>query len=100
MVLYVDSDASYLSLPKAQSRVGGHYYLINLSHDPVKEPKTAPKPNGPDLTVCPILRHIMASAAEVEIAVIFKNGQEAMELRHILINLGHPQPPTSIKADN
>ena len=100
MVLCIDSDVSYLSLSKAWSRAGGHYYLIDLSQDPIKEPKIAPKLNAPVLTVYPILRHIMAPATEVEISVLFKNGQEAVILRNTLINLGHPQPPTSIKTDN
>ena len=100
MVLHVDSDASYLSLSKARSRAGGHYYLSDLSSDPTKEPTNVPKPNGPVYTVCHILRHIMASAAEAEIAALFKNGQEAVVLRNTLRNLGHPQPPTPIKTDN
>ena len=30
MILHIDSDASYLSEPKARSRTGGNYYLISL----------------------------------------------------------------------
>mgnify|MGYP004176976041 CR=1 FL=1 len=71
-------------------------YLVILK----KEPTNVPKPNGPVYTVCHILRHIMASAAEAEIAALFKNGQEAVVLRNTLRNLGHPQPPTPIKTDN
>ena len=42
----------------------------------------------------------MASTAEAEIAVLFKNGQKAVALRSALIILGHPQPPTPIKTNN
>ena len=42
----------------------------------------------------------MASTVEAEIAVLFKNGQEAVVLRNALIILGHPQPPTPIKTNN
>ena len=42
----------------------------------------------------------MASVAEAKIATLFKNGQEAMVLRNILINLEHPQPLTPIETDN
>jgi hypothetical protein len=42
MILYIHSDASYLSEPKAHSRVGGYFYL----GDP-DEPADNPKPNGP-----------------------------------------------------
>ena len=72
MVLHVDSDASYLSLSETRSRVGGHYYFSDLSQDPTKEPKIALKPNELVFTVCHIIRHIIASTAEAEIAVLFK----------------------------
>ena len=100
MVLHVDLDASYLSLSKARSRTDGHYYLSDLSSDPIKEPTNVPKPNGPVYTVYHILRHIMVSTVEAEIVALFKNGQEAVVLRNTLRNLGHPQPPTPIKTDN
>ena len=41
MILHIHSDASYLSEPKARSRVGGYFYLGN--HD---EPPDNLKPNG------------------------------------------------------
>jgi hypothetical protein len=30
MVQYIHSDASYLSEPKARSRVGGYFYLVTI----------------------------------------------------------------------
>ena len=42
----------------------------------------------------------MASAAEAEIGGIFHNRQSAVPLRHTLIEMGHPQPPTLIQTDN
>ena len=42
----------------------------------------------------------MASAAEAEIGGIFHNGQSAVPLRHALIEMGHPQPPTLMQTDN
>jgi hypothetical protein len=41
MVLYVHSDASYLSESKERSQVGGYFYLGGLT-----EPTNNPKPNG------------------------------------------------------
>ena len=38
MCLHVDNDASYLSVRKAQSRVGGHYYLSSTSIDSIEPP--------------------------------------------------------------
>ena len=42
MVLHVDSDASYLSVSKARSRVGGHHYLSSASSDSTKAPVSVP----------------------------------------------------------
>ena len=55
MVLHVDSDASYLSLSKAQSRTDKHYYRNDLSIGPTKESTSVSKPSGPIFTVCHIL---------------------------------------------
>ena len=56
--------------------------------------------NSPIHTVCKTLRNVMASAAEVELGALFYNGQEAIPLRHALIEMGHPQPPTPVATDN
>ena len=42
----------------------------------------------------------MASAAEAEVGTLYMNAQEALSIRQCLIELGHPQPATPIKADN
>ena len=42
----------------------------------------------------------MVSAAESEIWAAFTNAQSALPLRQVLIDLGHPQPPTPICTDN
>ena len=43
---------------------------------------------------------VEASAAEVELGALFLNAQEARIIRLILLELGHPQPPTPIHVDN
>jgi hypothetical protein len=101
MVLYIDSGASYLSMPKARSRVGGHHYLSSNSRDPTKAPTTNPPPNGPIHTVCHELRNVMASAAEAKVGGLFVNGQDAIPIRRTMLEeLNHPQLPTPIKTDN
>ena len=96
MVLYAHSDASYLSEPKARSRVGGYFYLGNLN-----EPADNPTPNGPIHIESRILKNIMAAASEAEIGALFHNGQEAVHFRQILLELGRPQlNPTQITTDN
>jgi hypothetical protein len=82
MVLYVHSDTSYLSKPKARSRVGGYFYLGDH-----QEPTNNTKPNGPIHVESRILKHIMAAASEAEIAAPFHAGQEAVHFRQILKEL-------------
>jgi hypothetical protein len=64
MVLHINIDASYLSMPKARSRVGGHHHLSSHSSDPFKVPTADPPSNGPIHTICHKLCHVMASAVE------------------------------------
>ena len=42
----------------------------------------------------------MSLAAEAELGVLYINAQEVIPLRHLLIEMGHPQPPTPIQTDN
>ena len=100
MVLYVESDASYLSNAKAQSRSGGHFFLSRKSIDPNNPPTTPPPRNGPIFTECPIMKHVLASSAESEVGTLFKNGKIAVALKTILETLGHKQLPIPIKTDN
>jgi hypothetical protein len=100
MVLHIHSDGSYLSEPKSRSRAGGHFFLSDLSLDPTDQLTTEPTPNGPIYSLSRIIRNIMASAAESEIASSFMNGQEAVPIRTTLEEMGHPQPPTPVQVDN
>jgi hypothetical protein len=100
MTLHIDSDASYLSLPKARSQAGGYYYLSAASQDPAKPPTIAPPINGAIYVHCNKIKHAMASAAKAEVGALFANGQDAVGLRNTLLDMGHEQPPTPIKTDN
>ena len=42
----------------------------------------------------------MASVAEAEVAALFINAREAVHMRRILHEMGHPQPRTPIQTDN
>lgn len=97
MILHIHSDASYLSEPKARSRVGG-YFFLNGYDDPNAESQPH---NGAIHIVSKILRNVMASAAEAEVGGLFVNGQDGAFLRTTLEEMGHPQPsPTPIMTDN
>ncbi len=92
MVLAIHSDASYLSKPKARSRVGGQHFL---SRD---EP--FPPNNGAVLNISSILRAVMSSAAEAKLGAFFINAKAAIPIRQTLQELGHKQPPTPVQLDN
>ena len=100
MVLHIDSDASYLSVKNARSRVGGHVYLSTKSVPDNKPPTHSPLPHRPLHAICSILRNMMTSAAESELGGLFYNAKEACVIRIILEDLDHSQPATPIKTDN
>ena len=101
MILYVDSDAAYLVLPQARSRIAGHFYLgMQPPRLPaIPNPRTT---NAPILTVCRRLQNVVSSAAEAETGGIFYNSKEAIPILRILSALNHHQPPdgTPFKTDN
>lgn len=92
MILAVHSDASYLSEPKARSRAGGHFFL---SYDTNNPPN-----NGAILNVAHIIKNVMSSATEAELAALYIMAREAVYIRIILEEMGHKQPATPIQTDN
>ena len=68
-------------------------YLIDFIKD---IDKSHPKLNGPVHTLCKILKNIVASAAEREIALSFENGHDASVIRSAVIEIGYQQPPTPV----
>ena len=46
------------------------------------------------------IKHVMSSAAEAEMLALFMNAQELIPLRLCLDEMGHKQPPTTMKTDN
>ena len=95
MILRIDSDAAYLVMPNARSRIAGYF---QMNDDPVRVPH--PTINGAILVECKTLKHVVSSAAEAETAGVFHNAQKAIPIRYILEQLGHLQPPTPLKTDN
>ena len=60
MHLWIHSDASYLTEPKARSRAGGFFYLSKKPNLPIDPSQPAPPDNGPILILCKILDTIMS----------------------------------------
>ena len=92
MILAVHSDAGYLNEPKARSRAGGHFFLSNNSDIPPN--------NVAMLNIAHIIKHVMASATEAELAALYIMAREAVYMRIILEEMGHKQPPTPMQTDN
>ena len=81
LILHIHSDTSYLSEPKACSRVEGHFFLSFNSANPSKQPATPAPNNGALHTVSVILKYVMSSATEAELAGLFQNAKDAAPLR-------------------
>eukprot|EP00804_Cyclotella_cryptica_P009383 CCRYP_018078-RE/>CCRYP_018078-RE protein AED:0.44 eAED:0.44 QI:0/-1/0/1/-1/1/1/0/181 len=92
MVLAIHSDASYLSEPAARSRAGGHFFLSSNAE--------IPHNNGAVLNIAHIIKHVVASATEAELAALYIMAREAVFIRIILEELGHTQPATPLQTDN
>ena len=93
MILAVHSDAGYCNEKKSRSRAGGHFFLTDDDDE-------NPRNNGAILTIATIIKSVMASAAEAELGALYLNAKEAVYLRQILTEMGHPQPRTPIQTDN
>ena len=100
MVLYIHSDASYLSESRARSRAAGHFFLSSKPLYPTKPPVNIPVLNGPIHTLCQIIDVVVGSAAESEIGSGYLNGQAAVPIVITLGELGHNQPATPMQVDN
>jgi hypothetical protein len=92
MVLAIHSDASYLSKPKARSRAGGHMFMAGKEKIPIN--------NEAVLNISQIIKSVMSSAAEAELAALFINAKTAVSMRQTLEELGHPQTRTPMQTDN
>ena len=91
MQLVCHSDASYLSVSNTRSRAGDHYFL-SLPPDY--------KNNGAIHTMSQIIRNVMASATEAEIAALYMNARDSVAIQNILENFGHKQQPTLMQTDS
>jgi hypothetical protein len=93
MILKVQSDASYLSEPKARSRAAGHFYMGMTGTE--KDTR-----QGAILATTSIMKPVLSSASEAEIGALFENCKHAEILRTTLEEMGWPQPATPVQMDN
>ena len=100
MQLWVVADTSYLSVPKARSRVGGYHYLepYHQPHILLADQRTFI--NAPIHVECSILKSVVGAASEAEIAASYANTRKAIPFRIALLKMGHPQATTLLETDN
>ena len=92
MILAAHSDAGFHNESKGRSRAGAHIFLSE--DDPI------PQWNGPILSITQVIKFVMTSAAEAELAALYITAQKLVPMRQTLIEMGWPQPPTTIQTDN
>ena len=92
MQLAAHSDAGYLNENNAKSRASAHTYL--------SENVPMPPFNGAILSIAQIIKYVMSSAAEAELAALFITARKCAEIRHTLLEMKWPQQPTPIQVDN
>ena len=101
MILWCDSNASYLMAPKARSCGAGYLYLSNRPKpSDTDSGQGMPTMNGAIHVMCTTMREVMSSASEAKLGSLFHNGKEVYLLRLALKEVGHAQPPTPIQTDN
>jgi hypothetical protein len=93
MILYIHSNASYLSVSNVRNRLVGLFFCGD---------KPPHKDNliGWILNVASVIKHMVASADESEVGASFQNSQSGAPLRVTLAELGHIHPPTPLHTDN
>jgi hypothetical protein len=93
MILPIHSDASYLSVSNACSRLGGLFFCGD-------KPPLEDTINGSIFNVVSVIKNVVASAAESEVGACFQNAQSGAPLRVTLTELVHIQPTTPLCTDN
>jgi hypothetical protein len=92
MILCAHADAGYLNESRSRSRAGAHIYH--------SEDEPYQRYNKAILSIAQIIKFVMASASEAELAALFITAREMIPQRQTLIDMGWPQPKSPIQTDN
>ncbi len=92
MIQCAHADAGFLNETNSRSCAGAHIFLSE--NDPF------PQFNGTVLSIAQIIKFVMTSAAESELAALFVTAREMIPHRQTLIAMGWPQPKSPIQTDN
>ena len=89
MILWILSDSSYLSVPKARSHIGRYHFLDNKYNPNKPVIKQLVFINTPMHIEASILQNVISSTSELEIAAARVNARFGVTERVVLIELGH-----------
>ena len=92
MILSAYTNPGFINESKAHSRAGAYIFL--------KENNQEPKLNGSVLTIAQIIKYVMASADEADMAALYITSKNMIPLLNTLIEMVWPQPKTPIQAEN
>ena len=92
MILASHSDAAYLNETRACSRAGSHIFCSD--NYPI------PRDNGPVMSLAQIIKVVMSSASEAELAGLFVTAKAMVPLRKTLKEMKWPQPRPPIQTYN
>ena len=92
MILAAHSNTGFHNESKGRNRAGAHIFL--------SEDNLTPRWNGPILSITQVIKFVMTSAAEAELAALYTTSQKLVPMRQTLTEMGWPQPPTSTQTDN
>jgi hypothetical protein len=92
MVLCAHLDAGFLNKTNSRSCAGAHIFL--------SENEPFLRFNGAVLSIAQIIKFVMVSAAESELAALFVITREIIPRRQTLISMGWPQQKSPIQTDN
>ena len=99
MHLWIHSDASYINEPKAWSRNGGYFYLLEKPKLPINPNDPPPKLNAPVLVhiknIDPVMYYVQVSKTGSD----FINSKDDATLWNELHEMVHIQGPTPIQFE-
>ena len=84
--MWVHGDAAYLVAAKARSRVAGYFFLSESPDDPLQMKHMH---NSEVYVEFRILKHVVASAEEVECGALFHNAQLLVPIKVTLKEIEH-----------
>jgi len=100
MILWIHSDASYLTTPIDHLQAAGYHFLSTMPSAIPLATADPPPDNGPIDVLCQIMKPVLASAAKAKSGALFLTAKHACPLCVALHKLGHDQPSTPIQTDN